>query len=273
MLGIIAQSPLSVSFCLQSRVPSKPIPSTRCLQRSLARFTTQASDSGLRYRFPRKTEPPVKLGSPPTLSPHRQLTQRSISPQIYREQYSAWRELSSVQSHKDGRRGLQRNSLLRVVSWNIDFASPGPTERVATAMEYLQTTFGDDPGQLAIVLQEVCQRSVQQILQTRWVQQNFIIAGHEPPRTFQAGIPRPARYFTLVMTPKSLRLESSFRMPLPSEMGRDALFVDVQLCPTNQRPNSEMKDVLRLCTTHLESLEEGTSLRTRQLELISQKLN
>jgi tyrosyl-DNA phosphodiesterase 2 len=75
------------------------------------------------------------------------------------------------------------------------------------------------------------------------------------------------------MTPKSLRLENSFRMPLPSEMGRDALFVDVQLCPTNQRPNSETKDVLRLCTTHLESLEEGTSLRTRQLELISQKLN
>jgi hypothetical protein len=60
---------------------------------------------------------------------------------------------------------------------------------------------------------------------------------------------------------------------LPSEMGRDALFIDIQLHPTHRRPNSETKDVLRLCTTHLESLEEGACLRRRQLELISQELN
>jgi hypothetical protein len=74
------------------------------------------------------------------------------------------------------------------------------------------------------------------------------------------------------MTPKSLRIEKAFRMPLPSEMGRDALFVDIQLCPTKQGQTHERIDIFRFCTTHLESLVEGTCLRKRQLELISKKL-
>jgi tyrosyl-DNA phosphodiesterase 2 len=216
--------------------------------------------------------PLVKPIPLPKLSPNRRLTQQSISPQVYQERYSAWRELSSVQSCEDGGRGLQQNSLLKVVSWNIDFASPGPAERAAVAIEYLHKMFGDRSDDLAIVLQEVCQRSAQEILQTRWIQQNFAIVGLNPPRTFQDGIPRPAKYFTLVITPKSLRLENSFRMTLPSEMGRDALFVDIQLCPLSRRPSSERTGVFRLCTTHLESLKEGADLRRRQLELISQML-
>jgi hypothetical protein len=91
--------------------------------------------------------------------------------------YSEWQELSSVKSCRDGRGSLQRNSLLKVVSWNIDFASPEPAERAAVAIQHLQRAFGDWPGQLAIVLQEVCNSSLQQVLQTRWVQQNFVLTG------------------------------------------------------------------------------------------------
>jgi tyrosyl-DNA phosphodiesterase 2 len=108
-------------------------------------------------------------------------------------------------------------------------------------------------------------------MRTKWVQDNFIVIGHEPPRIFQAGIPRQARYFTMAMTPRSLKLQNSFRMLLPSEMGRDALFVDLDLHPSEGRP-SFMEDVLRVCTTHLESLQEGTSIRAQQLSLISQNL-
>jgi hypothetical protein len=57
-------------------------------------------------------------------------------------------------------RGLERNSLLKIVSWNIDFAKPGPMERVTVLMKYLQQMFGDQPDQLIIILQEVCQESV-----------------------------------------------------------------------------------------------------------------
>jgi hypothetical protein len=54
---------------------------------------------------------------------------------------------------------LKRQSLLKVISWNIDFASPGPTQRITSILQYLQNTFGDSPGQLAILLQEVCPNS------------------------------------------------------------------------------------------------------------------
>lgn len=76
---------------------------------------------------------------------------------------------------------------------------------------------------------------------------------------------------TMAMKPRSLRLQNSFRMPLPLEMGRDALFVALDLYSSIRRPNSA-KEVLRVFTTHLESLEEGHSLRARQLELISKKI-
>jgi endonuclease/exonuclease/phosphatase family metal-dependent hydrolase len=199
-------------------------------------------------------------------SVYQQWTRQTISPQIHQRQ---WRELKSVQLQAEG---LKRDSLLKIVSWNIDFGNPGPKVRVAALLHYLQRTFGNDPGELVVLLQEVSQLSAQQILQNQWVQENFIIVGHEAPRTFQAGIPRQARYYTMAMTPRSIRLQKSFRMPLPSEMGRDALFVDLELRSSKGRPNSAMKEVFRICTTHLESLQEGNSIRAKQLELISQNL-
>jgi tyrosyl-DNA phosphodiesterase 2 len=194
-----------------------------------------------------------------------QWARQLILPQIYQKQ---WRELKPAQSQAEG---LKRDSLLKVVSWNTNFSNPMPKMRVATLIHYLQKTFGNDPGKLVILLQEVSQLSAQQVMRIKWVQDNFIVIGHEPPRTFQAGIPRQARYYTMAMTPRSLRLQNSFRMPLPSEMGRDALFIDLDLYSSIGRPNSA-KEVLRVCTTHLESLQEGNSLRARQLELISQNL-
>jgi tyrosyl-DNA phosphodiesterase 2 len=191
---------------------------------------------------------------------------QTISPQIYQKQ---WRDLRSVQSHMVG---LERESLLKVLTWNIDFSSPAPTVRVATLIHYLQQTFGNDPGELILLLQEVSHISAQQIMRMKWVQDNFIIIGHEAPRTFQAGIPRQAKYYTMAMTPKSLKVQNSFRMPLPSEMGRDALFVDLYLESSRQQPKPAASEVFRICTTHLESLQEGSSLRARQLELISQNL-
>jgi tyrosyl-DNA phosphodiesterase 2 len=165
---------------------------------------------------------------------------------------------------------LKRQSLLKVVSWNIDFASPGPTERVTSILEYLQNTFGNSADQLAILLQEVCPNSAEKILQNKWVQQNFTIIGQEPPQIFQAGIPRPARYFTMAMIPKLLRVKGAFRMPLPSEMGRDALFVDLTIQPTTE--SDGLEEVFRLCTTHLESLAQCSFLRARQLKQITEKL-
>lgn len=106
----------------------------------------------------------------------------------------------------------------------------------------------------------------------RWIQENCRVIGLKPPKILQNAIPRSAKYFTLITTPKSLKLAQCFRLRMPSEMGRDALFVDVPLCPSSYASTAQRSDVLRLCTTHLESLEEGAQLRQRQLEMISQYL-
>ena len=184
-----------------------------------------------------------------------------MSALIYR---TLWQHLDAAQPHGAC---LPRNTLLKVVSWNIDFATPAPGERSAAALEYLERTFGEQPGQLAVILQEVCQESVKQILHARWVQQNFVVVGYDLPTPLQAGT--TARYFTLAMIPIGLRVERSFRMPFPSRMRRDALFVDIPVCSS---PGAKGKDMLRLCTTHLESLGSGAPLRKRQLNMIAYKL-
>jgi tyrosyl-DNA phosphodiesterase 2 len=199
-------------------------------------------------------------------SVYQQWARQLILPQIYQNQ---WRELQSLHSQAGC---LERDSVLQVVSWNIDFSNPMPKTRVAALVHYLQKSFGNNPSELVILLQEVTRLSAQQIMRTKWVQDNFIVIGHEPPRTLQSGIPREAKYYTMVMTPRNLKLQNSFRLPLPSEMGRDALFVDLNLCSSKGRPNST-KEVLRVCTTHLESLQEGYSLRAQQLNLISHNLD
>jgi hypothetical protein len=128
-----------------------------------------------------------------------QWTRQLILPQIYQNR---WHEHKPAESQAEG---LKQNTLLKVVSWNINFSDPMPKVRVATLMNYLQKTFGDDPGRLIILLQEVSEFSAQQVMRMQLVQDNFIVIGHEPPRTFQAGIPRRARYYTMAMTPRSLR--------------------------------------------------------------------
>ncbi|KAL2011634.1 hypothetical protein VTN00DRAFT_4352 [Thermoascus crustaceus] len=58
-----------------------------------------------------------------------------------------------------------------------------------------------------------------------------------------------------------------FRVPFVSDMGRDALVVDLPIFNPGRRTQS--KESLRLCTTHLESLWVGKAYRPGQLALIS----
>ncbi|KAF2421099.1 hypothetical protein EJ08DRAFT_523001 [Tothia fuscella] len=167
---------------------------------------------------------------------------------------------------------LQSNTVLKIVSWNIDFSSPRPAERASAAMAHLQSILGEGAANLVVLLQEVCADPVEQIMQTRWVQKNFIPSGHIPPQITQGGIPRPARYFTMIMTPKGTEIAGAFRLPLTSNMGRDALFVDIAVCSDGQPSDHDDRQVFRLCTTHLESLSEGVALQKQQLQVIANSL-
>jgi hypothetical protein len=189
---------------------------------------------------------------------------QSIAPLIF--QRSGWQPGRGIDL-------LKRQTPLKVVSWNIKFNSPGPATRVASILQYLRHIFGNDPDQMAILLQEVCQESADEILKNKWVQENFAVVGQEPPQILRRAIARPARYFTLAMVSKNLRIDNTFRMTLPSQMGRDGLFIDLPLKSPSKLPIDKTTDVFRLCTTHLESLAAGKSLRAKQLRLITKKLN
>ena len=72
------------------------------------------------------------------------------------------------------------------------------------------------------------------------------------------------------MVSRRVQPKTWFRVPFSSRMGRDALVVDILILPSGKTPEQTSK-ILRLCTTHLESLweEEGKELRPLQLARIS----
>ncbi|KAL8803383.1 MAG: hypothetical protein Q9200_006234, partial [Gallowayella weberi] len=63
-----------------------------------------------------------------------------------------------------------------------------------------------------------------------------------------------APYYTVMMISRNLAIVNCFRTPLVSWMGRDALVVDIAVQDEAREENATK--VLRLCTTHLESLWE-----------------
>lgn len=181
---------------------------------------------------------------------------RTLGPHTYSPKSGSWRPLSY--SLKQG--SLDPGSLLRIISWNIDFMAPDRKNRALSAMTHLMEVFGDPPPPSVIMLQEVHSDSLAAILEHSWVKNNFAISDVDVPE----------RYFTIMMVSQHLHAESWFRFSLPTRMGRDALLVDVPISPI-RGDSGHTKRILRLCTTHLVSLweQEGHEFRPRQLAQIS----
>lgn len=127
------------------------------------------------------------------------------------------------------------------------------------------------------MLQEVRNESLPAILESSWVQRNFILTDVDAPKSIDRDIPgesfvlkdpywEAAPYFTIMMTPKSLGGVNCFRVPFTSRMGRDALCVDIPISASDGCTRSN--DLLRLCTTHLESLYDEGGYRPDQLATI-----
>ncbi|KAL8806876.1 MAG: hypothetical protein Q9182_001005 [Xanthomendoza sp. 2 TL-2023] len=73
-----------------------------------------------------------------------------------------------------------------------------------------------------------------------------------------------APYYTVMMLSRSLAIVNSFRAPLVGTMGRDALVVDIAV--QDEKGEENATKVIRICTTHLESLWEG-HMRYRPTQL------
>lgn len=134
----------------------------------------------------------------------------------------------------------------------------GRAQRASAAMDYLKSLFGDPSPPMVIMLQEVRKESLSAIQEHPWIRENFMLSDLDPP----------GRYFTVMLVSLHVNTSNWFRVPLPSKMGRDALFVDIPL--KDAEAVCHVK-ILRLCTTHLESLweTEGNEKRPLQLAQIS----
>lgn len=168
--------------------------------------------------------------------------------------------------------------MLKIISWNINASTANHGARVTAALEHLQELFGKSQDPIVMMFQEVCDTSLQAILQNPWVQQNFVLSDTRPPESIYTNIPgdsfilrrldwAAAESFSLLMISRNLAIETCFRVPFKTLRGRDALVVDIPISSSTQ-PN-ESNECLRLCTTHLESFMRGKTYRYNQLALIS----
>lgn len=136
-------------------------------------------------------------------------------------------------------------------------------ERLAAALTCLEAFLQDKPEPTTILLQEIMGGSLDILLTSPWVKANFQISHAEPER-YQA-------YFTITLISKNIGVLSVFRTPLVKTcMGRDGLFVDLSV--SHSPTDRNMESVLRICNTHLESLQSGNSVRPLQLGQIASLL-
>lgn len=183
--------------------------------------------------------------------------------------------------------GLPLDTVIRVVSWNIwGLCGIGTETRIAAALHHLKETFGgqsSSPGCLVIMLQEVTKPVLDTIMRCPWVREYFQLTNVEGPKSQYEDVRGPsfirsqlkweaAPYFTLMLVAKSLPVQNCFRVPLTTAMGRDALVVDVLSEPTRKEDGKPDGDLIRLCTTHLESLWDPRGYRLSQLSRIAEIL-
>ncbi|KAF2442357.1 hypothetical protein P171DRAFT_336936, partial [Karstenula rhodostoma CBS 690.94] len=144
---------------------------------------------------------------------------------------------------------------LTLITWNIDFMTPEPRARMASALDHLEHLLSTVPPSSAVVifLQEMMDpgmpaslttaNDLTQIASTPWVRAGFNLTDIDT-KTWAA------QYGQLTLVDRRLAIHAVSRLHLVSEFQRVALFVDVCVNPSSQGP----KRLLRLCNVHLDSL-------------------
>ena len=103
----------------------------------------------------------------------------------FNEQLPAWVPVEHRQSPR-----LDSEAVVKVVSWNLDGLGPiCAGVRASAAMEHLRLRFGEAPGHLVIMLQEVTSQSLRAMQEHPWVRRNFVLSNIEAPSSLYKHIP------------------------------------------------------------------------------------
>ncbi|KIJ14338.1 hypothetical protein PAXINDRAFT_12987 [Paxillus involutus ATCC 200175] len=167
-------------------------------------------------------------------------------------------------------------SSIRVLTWNIDFASRNPRKRLVGALGHIQEVFGcmtpgERPEPCCILLQEVSIAAFPLILTNEWVQRCFVVVPSSTDKWAHG-----ATYGTVTLVARTVPVCGAFTIDFSnSRMHRNALFVDVKLAVPAPRHAPRLSDgiiKLRIANTHLESLPVGAWARPEQLKIIAESL-
>jgi len=198
--------------------------------------------------------------------------QRSIRAERYSNRLQQWRPTSFCA-------GGVREPLppvLRVVTWNVDFASKHPKDRLSEALHHIMEdvmhcNIDQRPDPCIIMLQEVHQRAFSLLQEHSWVQRYFIIMPGGPH------VWGNCPYGIVTLVSRTVPLVDSFVIDYPgSLMGRQALVAEIKLgTPAyklrRQLVPSQMR-TFRIANTHLESLPSGGPQRPEQMRMAADSL-
>lgn len=163
-------------------------------------------------------------------------------------------------------------SAVRIITWNVDMMSASHEERLSAALRHVQIDVlkcGKDMDRAPeppciIMLQEVRDKVLPRLLADEWVRRWFCVV----PITREKW-PEDAQYGNITLVSRSLDIVECQILHFGlSTMQRSALCVKVRLAQTVTND----KYVLSFVNTHLESLDQGTMARPKQVEMCSRFL-
>ncbi|EPS39132.1 hypothetical protein H072_7099 [Dactylellina haptotyla CBS 200.50] len=199
---------------------------------------------------------PVRPGSPDAGVAH------VIGIHYYDFEEKQWKH---IQSSKELGPGPSPRSNFGLVTWNVDFASPEPQNRIDAAMSYLRSMLvsgTDGPDSISpsvILLQEVNHEMVKELAESEWIRKKFYITDV----TTDQGIWQKSHYGTVTLVDRSININTVIRLHYDSDMARDCLFVDIEAASSQTSENV----TVRIGNTHLESLVPPTPMRLAQMKL------
>ena len=195
-----------------------------------------------------------------------------LKPYRFRTSKNAWKHLVTFGLRNDippeGKR--PPCSQLRIITWNIDFASKYPEERLTACLrhieeEVLQCKGGEAPEPCCILLQEVSDSVIPHLLRNAWVKNWFTVSPHSSVKW-----PKDAHYGNITLVSRSLTIAECHILHYGfTRMERTALCVKIRL---NYPAPSRETAIICVVNTHLESLPQGAVWRPHQLDMCSRFL-
>ena len=195
-----------------------------------------------------------------------------LKPYRFRPSKNAWKHIVTFGLRNDIPPEEKKPpcSQIRIITWNIDFASKYPEDRLTACLrhieeEVLQCKAGEAPEPCCILLQEVSDTVIPHLLRNTWVRKWFTVAPYSNIKG-----PKGAHYGNITLVSRSLTIAECHILHYGlTGMGRTSLCVKIRL---NYPAPSKETAIICVVNTHLESLPQGAVWRPHQLDMCSRFL-